>query len=409
MSRIDACSSCNHAPLHPIISLGETPLANALVAAEARAVSQPRYSLTLVLCSHCSLVQITERVPPELLFRHYVYFSSFSDTMRQHAREYAAKLRESRSLDRNSLVVEIASNDGYLLTNFVEAGIPVLGIEPARNIAVVARERGIDTIDEFFDDKLAERLVSEGRRADVIIANNVMAHVPDVNGVVAGIAALLKRNGVFVMETPYVQDLLEHLEFDTIYHEHLFYYSLTAIDALVSRHGLAIVDIERVPIHGGSLRVSVAHRGEQPVAAAVTQLLDEERAWGVANPSAYASFAERVQTVCRELHDLIVSLRRDGKRVAAYGASAKGTTLLAAAKLGANELDFVADRSTVKQGLLTPGTLIPIVPPDRLLAEQPDYVLLLTWNFATEILAQQAEYRRRGGRFIKPIPHPEVL
>ena len=409
MSTITACRSCGATDLLLILSLGETPLANSLLTQEQLSHPEPRYALDLVRCSQCSLVQITETVPPETLFREYLYFSSFSDTMLRHAQNSAQTLIRERGLGSNNLVAEIASNDGYLLQYFLQAGIPVLGIEPAANIARVAEDRGIRTVAEFFGQELAQVLVAQSEQADVILANNVMAHVPDINGVVAGIKTLLKPSGVFVMETPYVKEMLDNLEFDTIYHEHLFYYSLVALEALFARHGMAVVDVMRLSIHGGSLRVTVAHEGHQSVRSRVAMLRAEEAAWGVGTPEPYARFADGVGYLKKELKALLNTLKQDGRRLAAYGASAKGSTLLNAFGIGRETLDFVVDRSTVKQGRFTPGTHLPIYATDKLLEAMPDDVLLLTWNFADEILAQQAEYRRGGGKFILPLPVPTVL
>jgi len=408
VARETACRSCGYADLTTVLSLGETPLANSLLTAEQLDRPEPLYPLDLVFCPRCTLVQITETVPPEQLFRDYLYFSSFSDTMLRHAQELVGRLIDERHLDGGSLAVEIASNDGYLLQYYRDAGVPVLGIEPARNIARVAEERGIPTVAEFFGVEVAQGLVREGRRADVLHANNVLAHVADLNGVVAGIAALLKPDGVAVIETPYVKDLIDHTEFDTIYHEHLCYYSLTALDRLFQRHGLTIVDVERLPIHGGSLRVFAGHDGTRQTAR-VRDLLQEEDAWGVGDAAFYAGFGAKVARLRDSLRTLLADIKADGKRVAAYGASAKGSTLLNYCGIGRDTLDFVVDRSTVKQGHYTPGTRLPIDAPEKLLDDKPDYVLLLTWNFAGEILAQQAEFRRRGGQFIIPIPEPRVV
>ncbi len=411
---IRGCQSCRETGLLPIFSLGHTPLANALLTAEQLHQPEPTYPLDLAFCPHCSLVQITEIVPPAEMFGEYLYFSSFSDTMLRHAQASAGQLLHERSLNQNSLVVEIASNDGYLLRNFVAAGVPVLGIEPARNVAQVAEENGIRTRCEFFSDGLAQSLADEGMQADVILANNVMAHVPDINSVMAGIKTLLKPGGVFVMETPYVKDMIDHLEFDTIYHEHVFYYSLTALENLFRRHGLAATAVERLPIHGGSLRVTAMHieqAEEEPEdkRAAVRALLTEEAAWGVGRDDCYHRFADGVTALNTTLRAMLQDLKAQGKHLAAYGASAKGSTLLNHFGIGPEMLDFVVDRSTFKQGRYTPGTHLEIHAPEKLLEEQPDYVLLLTWNFADEILAQQAEYRRRGGRFIIPLPEPRIV
>lgn len=403
-----ACRSCGGTDLRLILDLGRTPLANALLSPEQAEQPEPTYPLELALCPGCSLVQILETVPPEELFRHYVYFSSFSETMLAHARESAAELTETLRLGPESLVVEAASNDGYFLQYFQERCVPVLGIEPAVNVAAEAVRRGIPTRNEFFSAALAEQLVAEGVRADLFLANNVLAHVADLNGFVRAISLLLKNSGRAVIETPYLTDLLHGCEFDTIYHEHLCYYSLTALQVLFRRHGLEVVEVERIPLHGGSLRLQVAAEGTFPVSGSVTAVLQEEAAWGVASPEGYAGFAGQVRDLCAGLREQIGRLKSEGFRIAAYGASAKGTTLLHAAGLGAAELDFVVDRSTVKQGKLTPGTRLPIFPPEALLERRPDYVLLLTWNFADEILRQQQAYRDAGGRFIIPIPELRV-
>ena len=404
-----ACRSCAADGLVIMLSLGKTPLANSLLTAEQLGQPEATYPLDLAFCPHCSLVQITETVPPEKLFSEYLYFSSFSETMVQHARTVAERLIESRGLNADSLVIEIASNDGYLLQHYQKKGVPVLGIEPASNIARVAvEERGIPTLCKFFSVELAQELSQENRRADIIHANNVLAHVADLNGVVRGLGLLLKDDGVAVIEVPYVKDMIDHCEFDTIYHEHLCYFSLVSLNYLFKRHGLAIQDVERLPIHGGSLRVFVGKaRGE--VAETVERLLLEEEKWGVNRFEFYRGFGAQVEKMREGLLSVLRKLKTEGRRIAAYGASAKGSTLLHYCGIGRETLDFVVDRSTVKQGYYTPGTRLPIYAPERLLESQPDYVLLLTWNFADEILQQQSEYLRRGGKFIVPVPQPRIV
>jgi len=409
------CRSCGAMDLVPVLTLGETPLANSLLTREQLDDPEPRFPLDLVFCPSCSLVQITESVPPQDLFGDYLYFSSFSDTMLKSASAIAERLVRDRGLGSESLVVEVASNDGYLLQYYAQAGVPVLGIEPAANIAAVAQaEKGIPTLVEFFGEDLARGLAEQGRRADVIHANNVLAHVPDLNGVVEGFAQLIKPDGVVVVEAPYLIEFIDKVEFDTIYHEHLCYFSLTALDKLFARHGLTIVDVEQLPIHGGSLRIFASPTtaaGGSPVerSAAVVDLLREEADRGVAEFPLYAGFADTVSTLRTDLRALLAELKAQGKSIAAYGASAKGSTLLNYCDIGGETLDFVVDRSTVKQGWFTPGTHLPILAPSHLLEAMPDHVLLLTWNFADEILAQQSEYLERGGRFIVPVPTPAVL
>lgn len=393
-----------------VLEMGRTPLANALLTVEQLGEPEATYPLDTVFCPDCTLVQITETVPPEVLFSEYLYFSSFSDTMLRHAQTIADRLVDERHLGANSLVAEVASNDGYLLQYYQKRGVPVLGIEPAKNIAAAAeKERGIATVCDFFGKAVARRLADEGKRADVIHANNVLAHVADLNGVVAGFAAMLKPDGIAVIEAPYVRDMIDHVEFDTIYHEHLCYFSLSALDRLFARHGLRITHVERLPIHGGSLRIYAQHAARHEADASVTQLLAEEAKLGMTRFDYYSRFADRVRSLREELRKVLLDFKKQSKHLAVYGASAKGSTLLNYFDLGADVLDFVADRSTVKQGRYTPGTHLPILSPQALLDRQPDAVLLLTWNFKDEILAQQAEYRSRGGKFIVPIPHVHIV
>jgi SAM-dependent methyltransferase len=404
---VSACRSCGATPLKSILSLGHTPLANALLTEAQLQEPEVRYPLDLVFCPNCTLVQITETVPPEQLFREYVYFSSFADASLQNAQAIVKRLIASRHLGDHSLAVEIASNDGYLLQYYHRANIPVLGIEPALNIAKVAESRGIHTLPDFFSEALARQLLEQKLGADVIHANNVLAHVADLNGVVAGLGLLLKPQGVVVIEVPYLKDLIDFVEFDTIYHEHLCYFSLTALTQLFHRHGLSVQEVERLPIHGGSLRLFVGHGHFQT--AAVRDLLAVEADWGITRFEAYQDFGRRVEKLKTDLVTFLHRVKAQGQRVAAYGASAKGATLLNYFGIGRETLEFVVDRSSVKQGLYTPGTHLPIYAPEKLLEDKPHYALLLTWNFADEIIAQQAAYRRQGGRFIIPVPEVRVI
>lgn len=406
------CRSCGSSEGQLVLDLGIQPLANNLLREEDLAKSEPRFPLRVAVCCRCWMLQITDIVPPVELFSEYLYFSSFSDALLKHAALAASTHATRFGLGTGSLVIEIASNDGYLLKNFVESGIPCLGIEPATNIAKVAQEKGIPTLNRFFGAELVAELLQEGRQADLILGNNVFAHVPDINGFVAGLGALLKPGGRAVLEFPYACDLVEHLEFDTVYHEHVFYFTLTALRPLFNRHGMEVFDVERLAIHGGSLRLTAGRMGQHPVSPSVLALLAEEVKKGVNTPKYYDDFGARVTGLRDDLLELLHRLNAEGRRVAAYGASAKGSTLLNYYGIGRRGLDcleFVADRSTAKQGRLTPGSHLPIVSADSLAERQPDYALLLTWNFAEEILKQQQGFRDKGGRFILPLPEVRVV
>jgi len=401
------CRGCGTPGLQTVLDFGDMPLANGLLTEAQLDQPEPRYPLALAFCSTCYLAQITHIVAPDQLFRDYPYFSSTSDTMVQHAREIADRLADRLGLGQGSLVVEIASNDGYLLQHYVARGIRVLGIDPARNIAQAAEGRGVPTVSEFFDQPLANRLKESGQMADVVHANNVLAHVPDLHGLLAAIETILKPQGIAVIETPYVRDLVDRLEFDTIYHEHVFYYSLSSIEQQVSRHGLTVIDVERIPIHGGSIRVTLSHRDSASVNPAVGRLLGEERAVGLTSIEFFEGFAGRVGSLGKEIVTTLAGLHDAGKSIAAYGAAAKGAVLLNALGIGRGTIEFVADRSPYKEGKYMPGVKIPVRSADHLVEARPDICLLLAWNFADEVLDQQAEYRRAGGRFL--IPLPEVI
>jgi hypothetical protein len=410
METISGCRSCASADLHVILELGSTPLANALLKPDELDRPEPRFPLTLLFCGACGLVQIRETVEPEVLFGHYLYFSSFSTTLLEHARDEVEMLCRRFEPRENSLVVEIASNDGYLLKNFVSRGIPALGIEPAANIAEAAIAAGVPTRCEFFGLELSRSLAAEGKRADLILANNVLAHATDTRGFAEGLAALLEENGRAVLEFPYLADMIDGSEFDTIYHEHLCYFSLHAVRNLFGRYGLILFDVERHPIHGGSLRIFLQPESSAPAAsAAVERLLDEEERRGLTAKAYYQEFGRRVERILQDLRSELAGRKAAGQSLAAYGASAKGSTLLNTLGLEPGTLDFVADRSTVKQGFHTPGLHLPIVPPDALVQRRPDAALLLTWNFADEIFRQQSEYLLSGGKFIIPVPRLSVV
>lgn len=409
MSEKFTCRSCGQSNGRLLLDLGEQPLANNLLSPGDLDRPEPCFPLRVFVCPECWLVQITDTVPPVELFSDYLYFSSYSDTLLRHSASAVADHIADFGLDSSSHVVEIASNDGYLLRNFVDADIPCFGVEPAKNIAEVAREKGIETISDFFSRRLAADLRSKGKSADLILGNNVFAHVPDTNDFVAGLRELLKEDGRVALEFPYAVDLFSEMEFDTIYHEHVFYFSLHALKPLFERHGLEIFRVRHLPIHGGSLRVYAGLSGRYPIEPSVSDLLGKESQLGVPSWSYYTSFADRVEGIRHDLQGLLAQCRAENRSVAAYGASAKGSTLMNYCGFTKDDIDFVADRSPHKQGRLTPGTHIPIVAPEELEVRKPDYTLLLTWNFADEILRQQEGYRAGGGKFIIPIPDVRVV
>ncbi len=402
------CFSCGHDKLQSILDFGNTPLADALLYEDQLNKPEIFAHLELAFCPQCALVQITESVPPEILFcRNYPYFSSVSPSLMKHFSDSAKNIIATRKLHSNSLVIEAASNDGYMLTTFANEGIPVLGIDPAEGPAKAALERGIPTLNTFFTETLARRLKDEGNRADVFLANNVLAHVPDLNGFVEGIRTLLKENGVAVIEVPYVVDLVDRVEFDTIYHQHLCYFSVTSLDKLFRRHSLYLNDVERVSIHGGSLRLFVELR--ESVTESVVDLLATERRRTVDTDEFFVDFATRVKRIKAELLEILNSLRSEGKRIAGYGAAAKATTMMTYVGIDSHHLEFVADSNTFKQGRYMGGNHLPIFPPLKVVEEMPDYVLILAWNFAEEIMQQLEEYQKRGGTFIVPLPTPRIV
>jgi nucleoside-diphosphate-sugar epimerase/SAM-dependent methyltransferase len=403
-----SCISCDQVGMTPILDLGLMPLSDGLLQEAQLSRPESLMPLRLGLCPSCGLAQLLEVRPAQEMFGpDYVYFSSVSQTLLEHSSLHASSLMETLGLGAESLVVEIASNDGYMLRNFRDAGIPVLGIDPAPEPARKAIALGIDTINDFFGEALAQRLAGEGRRADLVIANNVIAHVEDQNDVVAGIAALLKPEGRVVVEFPYVRDLIEQGQFDTIYHEHRCYFSVDSARTLFERHGLHLNDVVRVPIHGGSLRLTfgkVAH-----ATPAVAEILDEEARIGLHEPAFFDDFARKVRAFRNDARRMIEQMKASGSRIAGYGAAAKGTIMLNYLGLDSSVIEYVVDRNPLKQGRYMPGVRVPVVGPERLSDAPPDVLMILPWNFRDEIVAQQQEFVGRGGRILVPIPDLEIV
>ena len=405
------CRFCN-APLeHVFVDLGMSPLSNAYLDADDLLQMEAFYPLKVFVCAKCFLVQLPEFASPQDIFSDYAYFSSVSESWLRHCESYARQVTGKYGLGADSLVVEVASNDGYLLQFFKQQGVPVLGIEPAANVARAAQAAGIPTLVRFFGAQAAKELSAEGRKADLLIGNNVLAHVPDLNDFVEGLRGLLKPDGVITMEFPHLARLMSEKQFDTIYHEHFSYFSFTTVTRVFEAHGLAVFDVEEIPTHGGSLRIHARHAkcARWPVSAAVRALLDREAADGFTRLEHYLGFEAQVVEVKRSLLGFLIEARRAGKKVVGYGAAAKGNTLLNYCGVRGDFLDFVADLSPHKQGRYLPGTHIPIVAPDRIRETRPDFVLILPWNIRAEVTAQHAYIRDWGGRFVVPIPRTEVL
>jgi SAM-dependent methyltransferase len=398
------CRSCGAPLAVTFIDLGLSPPANGLTEPADAGRGESFYPLHAFVCEVCLLVQLDMFETPEQIFRDYSYFSSYSTSWLQHAESYVQQMLTERGIAPGQRVVELASNDGYLLQYFIRAGVEVLGIDPASNVAAVARERGIPTLDEFFGVEVATRVAAEHGRANLIVANNVLAHVPDINDFVGGIAQLLDLTGFATIEFPHLLNLIEGVQFDTIYHEHFSYLSVLALVPLFARHDLAIFDVQEIPTHGGSLRIFVGHTGKRPAGASVTALIEKERAHKLDRLETYPAFGEAVMRVKRDFLEFLIGARRDGKSVGGYGAAAKATTLLNYAGARTDFIRFVADKSPHKQGRLIAGVRVPIVTPERLRAERPDYVVIFPWNIAPEIRAELADVRAWGGRFVTAIP-----
>jgi SAM-dependent methyltransferase len=391
--------------------LGMQPASNAFLESPGEFSHEQRYPLRAKVCERCKLVQLDYDVAREELFGNYVYFSSYSEDWLAHANAYCDMARRRFALNSSSLVIELASNDGYLLKNFLKMGVPVLGIDPSDTVAAAAEKIGVPTLVEFFGRKVAGDLAAQGRQADLIIANNVLAHVPDLNDFLAGIALLLQPNGSATIEFPHLLELIEHVEFDTIYHEHYSYFSLYAIEQVFKRHGLRIYDLERLSTHGGSLRIFAAHtaRSDLEDSALLREVRALESAAGLAELKTYLQFAKRVEACRDSLLAFLAGARQEGKRVAAYGAAAKGNTLLNFCAFTPADIAIVADRNPHKQGKFLPGTHIPVVPPEELMRLKPAYVLILPWNLRDEITRQLADIAAWGGRFVTPVPVARVL
>lgn len=404
------CRYCRSPLTLEFADLGATPLANSYLAPTEDAKQAERsFPLRVMVCGTCRLVQTTETVPADAIFDHdYAYLSSYSQSWLDHAARYAHDMRERFGLSSASKVVEVASNDGYLLKNFVEMGVPVLGVEPAGHAAEIAREKGVATQIAFFGRETAERLRDEGHAADLMAANNVLAHVPDIEDFMSGFKSLLKPQGIATFEFPHLANLIRHMQFDTIYHEHYSYLSLLFMEQLVEACGLQVMDVERLPTHGGSLRVFVAHRGAFEPGPMVQDVRGEERKMGLHGNSIYAEFGPRIEKLCADLRDFLGTAKTEGKKVAAYGAPAKGNTFLNVAGITSADIAFTVDRNPEKQNTLLPGSHIPVLPVDEIAQQKPDYLLILPWNLREEIMSDQSQIRNWGGRFVTAVPQLEI-
>ncbi len=405
-----SCRLCQSRLSHTFVDLGMSPLCESFLGAEELDRMEPYYPLRVLVCPECFLVQLKEYVAPEHIFSTYAYFSSFSTSWVAHAKAYCDMIEQRLGLGAQSLVVELASNDGYLLQHFLPKGVPVLGIEPAGNVAAAALEKAVPTTVDFFGVRLARAMAAEGRLADLIVGNNVLAQVPDLNDFVAGMPLILKPDGLVTLEFPHLARLIDERQFDTIYHEHFSYFSLISVDRLARQHGLRLVDVEELPTHGGSLRVYLAHQTSSHAAtAAVGRILGEEERRGFRRIETYTGFDAEVRALKRDLLALLIQLKREGKLVVGYGAPGKGNTLLNYCGIGSDFLDFTVDRNPYKHGRFTPGMHVPILPPEAIDEARPDYVMILPWNLKHEIMRQMHHIGDWGGKFIVPIPSPAIV
>ncbi|RED57582.1 class I SAM-dependent methyltransferase [Cohnella lupini] len=409
--RSQDCRICGNALEYTFVDLGLSPLANSYVSSSKLQQMEPMYPLRTFVCERCFLVQVEDFESPQHIFEDYAYFSSFSDSWLEHCKIYVDKVVRQFQLNEASKVVEIASNDGYLLQYFQQQHIPVLGIEPAANVAKEAKEKGIPTIVDFFGTELAQKLIDEGIQADLLLGNNVLAHVPKLNDFVKGMKMLLRDGGVITMEFPHLMKLIQQCQFDTIYHEHFSYFSFTTVYQLFEKHGLQLFDVEELPTHGGSLRIYAKHISDagHPVTRNVQLLLQEEDVFGISNMVTYQRFKEDVKKLRRQLVRYLINLKENGKTIAGYGAPAKGNTLLNYCGIEKDFLDYTVDRSPHKQNMFLPGSRIPVYAPEYLKEAHPDYVLILPWNLKNEIIKQTEFIREWGGKWIVPIPAVEVI
>lgn len=403
------CRICGNPKMHPFLSLGSMPIPNGFLTKDELKKPEPKYPLGVYVCESCWLVQLTHVIPAEIMFRNYLYIPSTSTTMMAHFKAMAEETITAYDVKQSDLVIDIGSNDGTLLSFFKNREIRVLGIDPASNLATVARLKGIDTIDDFFSRQLAKQVVKKYGKAKVITATNVVAHIDNLHDACEGVATVLDRSGVFICQFPYLVDLLDKNEFDTIYHEHLSYFAIRPLVTLFKQHGLKIIDVKRTTVHGGSVTVYVAHENSSyKPTKAVRDFVDSEKLKKLDRRSTYDDFARRVKTIKRDLVTYLKRLKKKKKRIIGYGASAKGNVLLNYCQIGPDLLDYIADSISYKQGRYTPGTHIPIYSESRLEKDTPDYALLMAWNFVDEILAKQINYRERGGQFIITIPYLRI-